>query len=100
VTDDTVSVSATIGLVSAKLSDGSDPDFLQFCGLQTDLIPTSLTRDDQGGVDFAYDVSVAPLTKGTSVALYWSADDNFDPGVDSPTGYSVAAQRAVGSYKL
>lgn len=89
---------ASLRLVSVTLPDGSTPEFLEFCGLSTDIAPTSLARDDKGGVDFGYEVRQSPLTKGTSVSLYWSADDKFDPGTDTPTGYSIAAQRAVGTH--
>src|SRR5262249_2461476 len=64
----------------------------------TDILPTSLAWGDDGRVDFTYAVRNAPLPTGTSVALYWSENDAFEPGQDTPAGYSTIAKQEVGSY--
>lgn len=78
----------------SQLGDTPPPD----PGPIPDIIAGSLTRSADGGADFTYSVANAPLPRGTSVSLYWSADDEFDPRLDTPTGYSIAAEGAVGSY--
>ena len=104
---------ATLRLTSIKVVDPIlgeiDPDSIFFGsrlgdtpppdpGPIPDIIANSIARTADNGVDFSYSIANAPLPRGTNVSLYWSADDKFDPGTDTPTGYSVAAQTSVGSY--
>ena len=49
----------------------------------------SLAWNEAGGVDFSYTISGDDLTQSTTVALYWSADDKFDPKQDTLIAGSV-----------
>lgn len=65
---------------------------------QPDIVPTSLTWDAaQGGVDFAYKVTGAPLPRDTTAALYWATGPTFDQ-VIRPAVYDTTIERPVGEY--
>jgi hypothetical protein len=64
-----------------------------------DLAPTSLTGDLQNGFDFSYQITGAdlPPDQSTTVALYWASGPDFALALGGPV-YSIAAEKAVGSY--
>ncbi len=65
-------------------------------GSRPDLVPTSVTWAADGGVDFSYDVRNSPLTKATTVGLYWADGPDIGDVLGGPIA-SFPAQSAVGS---
>jgi hypothetical protein len=66
--------------------------------LTSDIAATNLQWDTvQGGVDFAYQVTGANLTKDTTFTLYWSPTETFDPNT-AKKAYESAVGKPIGNY--
>ena len=65
------------------------------------ITPDTLEWTQDKGVCFDYEVmDIMPLPERTTIALYWSEDDTFDPG-DTPIPDSIRnSETAIGDYSV
>jgi hypothetical protein len=111
---DEMSASGTLKLTSISLVDPTlgeiDPGPVYFssqlgstpapgAGAIPDIVPDSLGRSPDCGLDYSYEIKYAPLPRGTTVGFYWASGTTPDTIIGGPFDTEPIGTD-VGSYTL